>query len=65
MINIPWLIPPLNKWKIDNMFHFHIKEIRHLSIAMTNKGHTKFIRVEGRDCAELWEELQQKARKYE
>lgn len=55
----PWSAPPLNKWNIIGMNHYHVNGVRYIFVAMTRKG--LCIQEEGKDDQFLWNRLWHKA----
>lgn len=51
----PWSRPPLDKWAICGMNHYHVSGKRMLFVAMTRHG--KCIKAEGSDDEYLWNRL--------
>ena len=51
----PWNVPPLDKWAIIGMNHYHANGKRHLFVSMGRNG--MFIKAEGVDEREVFEKL--------
>ena len=60
---MPWQQPPLNKWAICGMNHYHIKGEKFLFVSMTKGNHC--ITEEGKDDKYLWNRLWHKAQEFE
>ncbi len=55
----PWLQPPLYKWAIVGMNHYHVDGERRLFVSMEKDG--RCIKAEGDDDKYLWNRLRHQA----
>jgi hypothetical protein len=61
---LPWNIPPLDKWRIVGMNHYNMAGVKRLFVAMTDsKG--RCIQTEGTDEIEVFRDLWKKANKFD
>lgn len=51
----PWMMPPLDKWSICGMNHYHVGGEKRLFVAMTKDG--KCIKQEGDNTWAIWNNL--------